>query len=644
MKHHLACAIAVIVFLGLAPSRAISAVTRPGLEAQRQAEDIATAIVISAEQTRRQVERSEATIQALYGRLDSEAAKTRAALLRANLSDHERRKLVAELGRLREEQAALIAKMAARDAEYATSIRAYRDGLTGLLTDNDPRVVSILKRYADGDSRAADELQELTRIIRKSRNAGVRERDGAEQRAVARVWTDEMDKGRKTTAQALTAWQEAASMNPEHFRQWIEISRLQQQAGNLVGAREAADQARAVATEKRDLSLSHEKIGNVAVAQGRLGDARRAYEESLETRRDLLSADPTSARAKRDVSVSLNMIGDVAVFQGRLGDARTAHEESLEIRRDLLSANPSDLKAKRDVHVSLSKIGDVAADEGRLGDARIAYEESLMISRALLAENPSSSKAKRDVHVGLNKIGDVAVNEGRLVDARRAYEESLEISRGLLSTDPSSAEAKRDVSVGLIKIGDVAVAQGRLGDARAAYEKSLEIGRGLLSSNQSNAEAKRDISRILDRIGDVAVSQGRLDGARTSYEESLVHSRALLSANPSSTQAKRDISSTLDRIGNVAVSQGRLDDARTSYEESLALSRALLSANPSNAQAKRDVMISHFNLSQLTEKVEHLRAVLALAEEMERDGSLASSDRPLMEALRAQLQAPDVVK
>jgi hypothetical protein len=251
MRVYSALAVAAILLLASAPSTVFPAVTRHGVEAKRKADDIATAITISAEQTRRQIERSEATIQVLYQRLETETAQKRAALRRVNLSERERRQIDAELGQLRQEQRALIAQLAAKDTEYAASIRAYREGLTGLLADNDPRVVTLLERYADGDARVADELQELTRIIRKARQTGIlalseeiRKKDGAEQRTVARIWLDEKDRGGKTTEQVLAAWEEAASIDSDDFTQWIHISRLRQETGDLAGARAAANEAR----------------------------------------------------------------------------------------------------------------------------------------------------------------------------------------------------------------------------------------------------------------------------------------------------------------------------------------------------------------------------------------------------------------
>ena len=564
---------------------------------------ITTAILIGASSTRAAVEKSDAVAQAMYQDLKRAEAETRKALKRANNSEAARQKLEAALRSIQKRQEDLMAQLAAKDAEYEASLRAYREGLTGLLAESDPRVVPVLERYAEGDTKAADDLQALTRIIRKARDAGlaaaaaaVRTKNGDEQRTVARLWADEKDKGRKTTTDVLAAWQEAAEIDPSDFWQWIEITRLHQEAGDPTSAARTAQSATNSARTLRDRSVALDELAGIAVSQGRLDDARRAYDEYHDLARQLLASNPSSAQAKRDVSISLSMVGNVAVSQGRLDDAGRAYEESHDLLYHLLTSNPSSAGAKRDVSISLQRVGYVAVSQGRLDDARGAYVESRDLARQLLAENLSSAVAKRDVGISLQMIGTVAVGQGHLDDARRAYEEFSDLARQLLTANPSSAEAKRDVSVSL------------------------------------------------EKVGNVAMSQGRLDEARWAYEQSLAFARQLLASNPSSAEAKRDVSISLQKVGDVAVSQGRLDDAGRAYEEDLDLARQLLASNPSSAQAKRDVLVSNWKLALIPGQEQNWRDALAIAKDMAAKGVLVPADQWMMPELQRQVDALDAHK
>lgn len=87
-------------------------------------------------------------------------------------------------------------------------------------------------------------------------------------------------------------------------------------------------------------------------------------------RRSCIAHDnPTSAQAQRDVSVSLNQLGNVAVQAGDLADAKARFEECLALRRKLAHDNPTSAEAQRDVVVSLGKLGKTTQDRKLLREA-----------------------------------------------------------------------------------------------------------------------------------------------------------------------------------------------------------------------------------------------------------------------------------
>lgn len=420
----------------------------------QQPQRIITAMIINAASTQEAVDRGDEALRAAWRDNRAIATRLTQALRGKSLSEAGRRKAEAQLAAVRAEQEAMRAQLEALDREYAASIRAFREGMTGLLATNDPRITESLQRYADGDSSALDDLQDYVRIVRRARQAGLDARSAAEQRGVAEAKMDDKGKGKRTTIEVLATWEEAAALDPADFWQWTYIARLRDEAGDLAGATQAARSAREKARSERETAVALGGIGNLATKQGKLAEAGAAYEESLTIARALLAANPGSTEARRDVSISLDRIGNVAVAQGKLAEAAAAYGESLTMRRALLTANPSSAEARRDVSISLDRIGKIAVVQGKLTEAAPAYGESLTMRRALLSTNPSSAEARRAVSVSLDQIGDVMVAQGKLTEAAAAYEESLTIRRALLTTNPSSAEARRDVIVSLKKLGE----------------------------------------------------------------------------------------------------------------------------------------------------------------------------------------------
>ncbi len=53
---------------------------------------------------------------------------------------------------------------------------------------------------------------------------------------------------------------------------------------------------------QRDLSVSHERLGDVAVAAGDLAAARAAYQAGLDIAVRLAAADPANAQWQRDLA------------------------------------------------------------------------------------------------------------------------------------------------------------------------------------------------------------------------------------------------------------------------------------------------------------------------------------------------------
>ncbi len=74
---------------------------------------------------------------------------------------------------------------------------------------------------------------------------------------------------------------------------------------------------------QRDLSVSHEKIGDVLVAQGDGAGALQAYRASLAIRETLAARDPANAQWQVDLAVSCAKLGTLPHLQTT--DTRRSH-------------------------------------------------------------------------------------------------------------------------------------------------------------------------------------------------------------------------------------------------------------------------------------------------------------------------------
>ena len=153
---------------------------------------------------------------------------------------------------------------------------------------------------------------------------------------------------------------------------------------------------------------------------GQLGEAKSWFERSLNISEKLAQADATDAQAQRDLSVSLNKLGDVAVQMGQLGEAKSWVERDLNISEKLAQADATDAQAQRDLSISLDNLGDVAVQMGQLGEAKSWFERSLNIRETLAQADANDTQAQRDLIVSHYKLADLFSRNRQPTAARAA--------------------------------------------------------------------------------------------------------------------------------------------------------------------------------------------------------------------------------
>ena len=407
---------------------------------------------------------------------------------------------------------------------------------------------------------------------------------------------------------------EVRPLIPPAERAWIQVAEQEfnalLRAGDLgsatrllhaihdqVQARAAADPA---STEwQRDLSVSHNKLGDVAMAAGDLAAARAAYQAYQDIAARLAAADPANTEWQRDLSVSHNFLGNVAVAAGDLAAARAAYQAYQDIMVRLAAADPANTEWQRDLSISHNKLGDVAIAAGDLAAARAAYQADLDIAARLAAADPANTGWQRDLSVSHNKLGDVAIAAGDLAAARAAYQASLDIAARLAAADPANTEWQRDLSISHERLGDVAIAAGDLAAARAAYQARLDIMVRLAAADPANTGWQRDLSVSHEKLGDVAIAAGDLAAAQAAYQASLDIAARLAAADPANTEWQRDLSISHNKLGDVAIAAGDLAAARAAYQASLDIRVRLAAADPANTGWQRDLSVSHERLGDV---------------------------------------------
>ncbi|TMH35459.1 MAG: ATP-binding protein [Betaproteobacteria bacterium] len=120
---------------------------------------------------------------------------------------------------------------------------------------------------------------------------------------------------------------------------------------------------------QRDLSIYHEKMGNVLMAESNLGGAVQEYRTSMDIVQQLVEQDHRDASWQRGLSVIHEKIGDVLMTQGDVAGALNEYRIDLQMAEQLARQYPGNADMQRDVAISHERI---AAALGRLGQKREA--------------------------------------------------------------------------------------------------------------------------------------------------------------------------------------------------------------------------------------------------------------------------------
>ncbi|WP_165521722.1 CHAT domain-containing protein [Micromonospora zingiberis] len=441
----------------------------------------------------------------------------------------------------------------------------------------------------------------------------------ADREAAALMATGSLDAAYHRTLKLLAVTQKFADADPSNAQAQRDLSITHNRLGDLAQARgdlttaatayqadltiaqRLADADPTNAQAQRDLSISHNRLGDLAHARGDLTTAATAYHASLTIAQRLADADPTNAQAQRDLSISHNKTGDLAQTRGDLTTAATAYHTALTIRQRLADADPTNAQAQRDLSISHGRLGDLAQARGDLTTAANAYQADLTIAQRLADADLTNAEAQRDLSISHNRLGDLARARGDLTTAATAYHASLTIAQRLADADPTNAQAQRDLSISHNRLGDLARARGDLTTAATAYHTALTIAQRLADADPTNAQAQRDLSISHNRLGDLAHARGDLTTAANAYHTALTIAQRLADADPTNAQAQRDLSISHNKTGDLAHARGDLTTAANAYHASLTIAQRLADADPTNAQAQRDLSISHNKTGDLAQ-------------------------------------------
>lgn len=459
--------------------------------------------------------------------------ETRLALRRAGSAEKEARRLRADLAELQRQIKDLIETLSEGDQTFATAIRSYSEGLTGLLSKGDPRITAVIERYAAGDDAALGELPELTRLtVNANRVAAaavqdaMAKRDAELWRDTARVMTDGLLRDRVTTATVLAAWREAAALDPGEFDQWLQIARLEANLGNDGGVKTALSSASSTAsTDLQRASVLGLYLRPEYGTPPGLAPGADPIEAALDLYSKILVDHPNNAWLQGEVLSAIDALASRQLLERTstwsggqppspeiLAPTRKLVEGGTDIAEALLKRYPENEYILGLASRHFRSAGEVALSQRRYDDAATFYERVVELSRNPSSRNPGKN-GRRDEMAALKDLAMLKGLNGDSAGARAALSEAARISEQIWQADLANVFKRHDVWSAHTGLGFFDQSEGDFASSRADFERALLVG----EADKLLPRTNYMVALTLPRLARVQAVLGDFTGAERSY-------------------------------------------------------------------------------------------------------------------------------
>ena len=325
-------------------------------------------------------------------------------------------------------------------------------------------------------------------------------------------------------------------------------------AVEILEASVAADPAGADA--RRNLSVSHIKLGDMALQTGDAAAALASYSKALATSQALHAADPANPEVQRTVALSHHKVGNALSANGDPTRSLEHHRNALGLRKTVLAQKPAEVWAQREVAISYARISRLLRQQGDLTGALEHSRQGMLVSEQLVAAQPNNAEARRDLGIDYQDLGLILIKIGDFTGALDHFQKSLAIDQAAVAADPKNAGARRDVAFDHSQIGDVLTLRGDYANAGESYRKSVAILDALSAADPTNVELPSELAAVYSVLGDVLLKAGDTMGAGQNYRKALSIREAAARVTGASEVTHATIAESLVQLGALYASLG----------------------------------------------------------------------------------------
>jgi eukaryotic-like serine/threonine-protein kinase len=331
------------------------------------------------------------------------------------------------------------------------------------------------------------------------------------------------------------------------FGAWRYTVDLKAERAIAVEARADADRRRAQAEDLIEFMLGdlRKKLEPAGSLDALDAAGERVLKYVGSSRPETMSAEELARTSK-----ALNQLGEVRIAQGRLGEALTVFQRSLGFAQQAVKREPGSGTAQLAVATAHFWVGDVARQQNDLPQSLRHYTAYMETAEALAKREPANDTYRLERAYGHSSVAAVYERQGDFARALQHLHLTREIKAARVREAPNDLDRQADLANTFNRIGLIQERSGDLRGARAHYEQELATYLRLVAREPRNTRWKSWLSRSRHYLGWVLEMSGDVTGALEQRRGELALSQELQRQDPENTRWRRNLAIAEMNHGN----------------------------------------------------------------------------------------------
>jgi tetratricopeptide (TPR) repeat protein/predicted Ser/Thr protein kinase len=379
------------------------------------------------------------------------------------------------------------------------------------------------------------------------------------------------------------AWRYTVDLRRE--RTEAQQARASAELAHAEAARRRAQAEQLIDFTVGDLRRKLEPLGKLEI----LDDAAQrslAYFASLEPR--YLKVEDLVRNAK-----ALHQLGEVRIAQGKLDDAMRAFQQSVVLSSAATKKDPLNPEARLSLGTSHFWIGHAHQLRGELPKALEQMNLYMAAGEWLASNYPQKDEYVLERAYGHSTVAQIKENLGDLRGALTHLRTTRLIKEARLAANPADADRQADLANTLNRIGFDLQRLGDLRGAREHFELEFATYDRLVKIDPQNSRWKDRLVTSHSYVASLLELMGELDASMVHRRAEVALNEELSARDPENTGWQRNFGISLMRIGNLLRLQGQPREALAALSRAEQTIAPLIARDASRWSWRRDLGVIH---------------------------------------------------